>query len=83
MKKSPNHYQAGLCGLYSFHILPQNLPDIQETTSIKLKQPCKACGYRNGNLIKLWGDRFAIKCGGCDTYQGSIDLHKQRKGRVK
>jgi len=83
MEKSPNLYQAGLCGRYYSNILPQTTSDIQVFSPTKLKEPCEACGYTSGNLIKMWGDRAAVKCGGCDTYQYSIILPKKKKGRAK
>ena len=46
---------------------------------VKLEKPCGACGYGSGNAIRLYGSRYAIKCGSCDCFQFAINLQKQGK----
>lgn len=51
-------------------------------TSVKIEGNCKACNYHTGNLIKLHGKRYAVKCGGCDCYQYTIVFPQALKGRA-
>jgi len=48
----------------------------QAPATLTLKSPCFACGYENGLLLKQYGNRYAVKCGKCGTYQYSVNLSK-------
>jgi len=53
------------------------------SSPIQLEKPCGACGYGSGNVIHLWGERYAIKCGGCDCFQFAFSAKKQvKQGRT-
>lgn len=47
---------------------------------ILLENPCKSCGYEKANLLKLFGNQFAAKCGRCDCFQFSVS---RKKGGAK